>query len=54
MAVSHFGTGKPTRDQWYAASNAVAEWLGLYGWVEIARMRQDDEAGLRQLLDAAP
>lgn len=53
MAVSHFKRKKPTRDQWYAASNAVAEWLGLYGWVEIAQMRQYDEAGLRKLLDEA-
>ena len=53
MAVSHYRTDKPTRDQWYRASNAVAEWLGLYSWVEIAMMRQTDEAGLRKLLDAA-
>ncbi len=53
MAVSHYGTNPPTRDEWYRASNAVAEWLGLYGWVEIAQMRQHDEAGLRKLLEEA-
>lgn len=31
----------------------MAEWLGLYGWVEIAQMRQTDEAGLRKLIDDA-
>lgn len=55
--MSHFGDrrGKEGwRDNWYAASNAVAAWLGLYAWYDIARMREEDEPGLRKLLDEAP
>jgi hypothetical protein len=51
---SHYHDGKVTPDRFYRASNAIAEWLGLYGWVEIGHWQHPDrKAEFRTMIENA-
>lgn len=42
---SHYGTNNKhlsDRDKIYRAGNAIATWLGLYSWVDIALMQNPE------------